>query len=55
VFPGEGESPVRMTETVLDSWWFFQSIFGHDQAVPVDRIRLAYLSLLGQPAQFRWQ
>ncbi|WP_176445419.1 PASTA domain-containing protein [Blastococcus mobilis] len=55
VFPGEGESPVRMTETVLDSWWFFQSIFGYDQAVPADRIRLAYLSLLAQPAQFRWQ
>jgi hypothetical protein len=31
------------------------SILGYDQAIPADRARLAYLSVLGQSAQFRWQ
>ena len=53
VFPDEDEGPIRMTETVLDADYFSQAIFGYDDDMPADELRLAYLDLLGQPAQFR--
>ncbi|WP_241037285.1 PASTA domain-containing protein [Blastococcus litoris] len=47
------DARVRMTDTLMDYYWFSNSWGGEDIAIQRTEIELAYLDLLGQPAQFR--